>query len=355
MFKETPKRIAILLPSLKFGGAERVALNLGRTLSDISIKVDFLLMSAEGDFLGEASLYGRVVDLNCKRTRQLPLALVKYFFSHRPDAIISSFWKLNLSACFARIFFPPVKLLLWEHSPPSKVSFIPNWLYFLSSSFFYRFSNRIIAVSTGVLEDVEKLSIGLNSRLKVIPNPIYPPVSSRAVARVSGPRNRIVWVGRLDEPKNPILALEAFARLKVPDAILVFIGDGVLLPDLEKRRTKLCLEDKVSFLGFCSDPYPEIARSDLLLISSDREGLPSVAIEALHCGLRIVATDCGSGIREILSNGILGSITPIGDINALAAAISLELNTKFNPSQQIAGGERYLPHVVRSQFLAALR
>ena len=355
MPKEYPKRIAILLPSLKFGGAERVALNLGRTLSEISINVDFLLMSAEGDFLSEASLYGRVVDLNCKCTRQLPFVLIKYFFSYRPYAIISSFWKLNLSACIARTFFPPVKLLLWEHSPPSKVTFIPNWLYFLSSSIFYRFSNRIIAVSTGVLEDVVKLSIGLKSRLKVIPNPIYPPDTPKDVARNSGQRNRVVWVGRLDEPKNPILALEAFARLNVPDANLVFIGDGALLSDLQERCAKLCLEDKVSFMGFCSNPYPEIARSDLLLISSDREGLPSVAIEALHCGLRIVATDCGSGIREILRNGLLGSITPIGDINALAAAISLELDTKCNPNQQIAGGERYLPHIVRSQFLAALR
>lgn len=355
MIKGVPNRVALLLPNLRFGGAERVAVNLARSFKETSVQVDFLLMRCEGEFLEEAARYGEVIDLRCDRTYKLPIRLLVYLYRQRPDVLLSSFWKPNLCACLARALCPMVTLLLWEHSPPSKVDHISNWLYSLSSTLFYRFARRVVTVSNGVRADVAALTLGLGSRLCVIPNPIFPPVGIFLAKRKPRDCRKIVWVGRLDTPKNPGLALEAFARLTVTESILVFVGDGVLREQLEIRCKELELGNRVCFTGFYPEPYRLMADADLLLISSDREGLPSVAIEALHCGLRVVATDCGKGIRDILINGRLGSITPVGDIEAMTRAIDKELAMKPDGEMQVAGGRRYLPCVVLEQFLQAMR
>ena len=88
------------------------------------------------------------------------------------------------------------------------------------------------------------------------------------------------------------LLLEAFQlvsqRLPVE---LEIVGDGSLRGELQEFARRLGVDPFVNFLGFRQDPYKFIARSDLLVRSSNSEGLPSVLVEALHCGLPIVSRD----------------------------------------------------------------
>jgi len=352
-----PDKIAILLPSLKFGGAERVALNLAGAFKELGIQVDFLLMSYEGEFLAEAMNNFAVVDLQCQKTYQLPGRLLGYIAKNRPDVLISNFWKLHLCSSLVRVLFPFFKLLLWEHSPPSKSVNSPILLYALSSSILYQFATRVIVVSSGVYDDISHWTVGLHSLLTVIYNPIVPPdpYLVERVALCSPKHLTVVSVGRLDHPKNPGLLIEAFSLLPTDcQAVLIIVGDGVLRGALERRCQELGISDRVTFLGYSSNPYQVIAASDLLVVSSDREGLPSVIIEALYCGLPIVSTDCGGGVHDILLDGQYGTIVPVKDEKALAKAIENELKNRRLPQIQKVAAERFLPSVIVKQFLAVM-
>ena len=356
MVDAVSKKIGLLIPSLKFGGAERVALNLAKALKDTGAQVDILLMSNEGEFLVDAQKHFSVIDLKCNKTYKLPGKLLAYFFEHKPDVLLSSFWKLNLCACLAKIIYPWVTLLLWEHSPPSKSKNSPKWLYALTASVFYRLASKVVAVSTGVYNDIDTWTVGLRDKLVIIFNPIMPPEPYSLANLDHSDKKQVLWLGRLDEPKNPGLLLEAFALLsETSNAKLVFVGDGSLKPALEKRCSQLELNNSVSFLGYHSNPYAVIAKSDLLVVSSDREGLPSVIVEAMYCGLRVVSTDCTAGINDILLGNQFGTIVPCRDISAMARAIETELKTQHRPQDQIDGAQRFLPKVVAQQFILAMR
>lgn len=354
MAEPLPKRIALLLPSLKFGGAERAAINLARGFTDIGIQVDVLLMSKEGEFLPEAERNCRVVDLKCDRTYKLPGKLFKYLITQRPEVLVSSFWKLNLCSCLAKALVPSTRLLLWEHSNPSASRNSPVWLYSPSASLLYGLATKVVAVSTGVYADIAESTFGLRRKLVVILNPIAPPEPHILQRRRTADSKCIIWVGRLDHPKNPGLLLDAFDLLpRSCNAGLVFVGDGPLRHELEQRCKFLGLEDRVSFLGFRPNPYEEMVAADLLVLSSDREGLGNVIVEALFCGLRIVSTDCGGGVHDILLDNLYGTIVPCRDKFSMAASIAHELQANHDPQIQAQGAQRFLPAVIVQQFLDA--
>jgi glycosyltransferase involved in cell wall biosynthesis len=354
-FPNIVTKFAFVLSSLKFGGGERVALNLARAFKAKGLEVEFLLMSYEGEFLAEAEQHFNVVDLQCDRTWELPAKLAKYLCRQKPDVLISSFWKLNLCACLARLIFPKIRLLLWEHSPPSKSANSPTWLYAITASFVYRLATKVVAVSTGVRDDIASITLGLGSRLVIIFNPISPPAVSELQAHTSEKENLLVWVGRLDTPKNPLLMVEAFGLLpQDQNYSLEIIGDGPMRTELEHRVKQLGLQKRISLRGFQENPYKWMMKSKLLVLSSVREGLPTVLVEALYCGLRVVSTDCGRGVHDILLDNCYGTIVPAGDPMALAKAISHEMSSPSSTVNQTEGAQRFMPDTIANQFLATL-
>lgn len=352
----TSGRIALLLPGLRFGGAERVALTLAGALAAEGYGIDILLMSREGEFLDEAESAFNVVDLKCGRTWRLPWKLAGYLRTHRPTALISSFWKLNLCACIARMTAPRTRLLLWEHSQPSLSTNSPTWLYAISASIIYQMATRIVAVSSGVRDDIASITLGLGRKLQVVMNPIRPPADLPDEASRPRDGSRLLWVGRMDGPKNPQLALDAFALLAARrDATLTFVGDGDLMPGLRECRLRLGLDDRVSFTGFHPRPYELMPQADVLVLSSEREGLGNVVVEAMFCGLGIAATDCGQGVRDLLMDGRYGTIASGRDPTSLANAMERELLARRDPAIQMGGARRFLPGRAAGEFLDIIR
>lgn len=345
-------RLAILLPCLIFGGAERVTLTLARALTAMGCRVTILLMSYQGELLEEARREFPVVDLHCERTKQLPGRLLAYLAANPTDVLLSSFLKLNLCACLVRMRHPRLRVLVWEHGHPSASPNVANIVYSASASLMYRLATKVICVSTGVARDVLAMTRGLGSRVQVISNPIPPPRGERA-SRTGGAK-RIAWVGRLHEGKNPLLMVEAFHHIVARvDAELLFIGDGVMRAELEARCAQLGLSERVIFAGYQDDPSSLLAGCDVLALTSDHEGFGNVLVEAMYLGLGVVSTDSGGGVDDIIGDARYGSIVPRGDVRAIAQSIMAELANPRDPDQQQRGARRFLPETIAVQFLAA--
>jgi glycosyltransferase involved in cell wall biosynthesis len=116
-----------------------------------------------------------------------------------------------------------------------------------------------------------------------------------------------------------------FKLRRTVDARLLILGEGERRDKLAAQIRALGLGDAVFMPGFVKDTAPYFERADLMVLSSISEALPTVLIEALAAGTPIVSTDCPSGPREILAGGRYGRLVPVGDAEALAAALAASL------------------------------
>lgn len=182
----------------------------------------------------------------------------------------------------------------------------------------------LIAVSEGVGEDL-RTGIGIaGSRIEVIPNPFdFAAMKKMAQASTPPPRRPyVIHVGRYSGQKRHDLLLDAFARIGGAHRLVLLADDA---PQLRAMIGARGLAGRVEVAGFQHNPFPWIAGADLLVLCSDHEGLPNVIIEALALGVPVVSTDCPSGPREILGKDLPGSLVPMGDAGALAAAMARAL------------------------------
>lgn len=359
--------IAILLPDLRGGGAERVSLDLAYEFRRRGYDVEFVLMRAKGDFLPEARAAFSVVDLQCSRGRGLPLAVARYLRRHRPAGLIVAMWPLTVLAGVGRLLAGSgCRLLVSEHGMLSLQ--YRNWGRFhslmlrLSVMLGYRLADARVAVSGGLARDMANLAALRLCRIKVIHNPIpvrvdpTPMRVSEVEALWGGTKGaRILNVGSFKKVKNHPLLLKAFARL--PETLngrLLLLGMGEGEAELRMLAIELGVSERVTFAGFHTDPTPFYRTADLFVLSSDNEGLPTVLLEALSAGIPVVSTDCPSGPREILEDGRYGKLVPVGDAHALAHAIVATLAEPVDREALQARARRFAPEPIADAYLRLL-
>jgi glycosyltransferase involved in cell wall biosynthesis len=226
----------------------------------------------------------------------------------------------------------------------------------------YPRASQIIAVSDGVADDLSRFSGVERNRIDVVQNPVVTPeLAALADEPVDHPWFSpgeppvILGVGRLSDQKDFATLLRAFAlvRAKRP-ARLVILGEGGYRAELEQLVTQLGIGADVDLPGFAGNPFSYMSKASLFVLSSKFEGLPGALIEAMACGTPVVATDCPSGPREILEDGSLGGLVPVGDPESLAAAIGHALDQPTPPGRLRAKAAEYTVDRAVSRYLALL-
>jgi glycosyltransferase involved in cell wall biosynthesis len=188
-----------------------------------------------------------------------------------------------------------------------------------------RRSDRIVAVSNEVRDDLLALHIAPPAKIAVVPYGFDLDARTRADA-ATGARTRaeagldpnafvIGWAGRVTAIKQPLDLVRTVA--KVDGGVLVLAGDGELRPAVVELARELAVADRVKVLGYVDDIAAWYAAFDTFLLTSLNEGTPVVAIEAQAAGVPVVATDAG-GTRTVVEDGVTGFVVPIGAVDALA-------------------------------------
>jgi glycosyltransferase involved in cell wall biosynthesis len=190
---------------------------------------------------------------------------------------------------------------------------------------YYKYSDEIVSVSDGVAKDLyDNFGIKCTRRIYngIISEDLFRQAEEPIHEKFFPQDSKIILsVGRLAEPKNQKLLIEAFSRIPHKGYKLVILGEGGERDALTAQVKRLGLTGKVIMPGFVSNPYKFMARSSLFVLSSDWEGLGNVLIEALALGLPVVSTDCPNGPREILKDCKFGHLVPTKDPEALASAM----------------------------------
>jgi glycosyltransferase involved in cell wall biosynthesis len=204
---------------------------------------------------------------------------------------------------------------------------------------FYPWAAEIVAVSEGAATDLARTTGLPRERVRVVYNPVITSALLSRAARASehpwlapGQPPVVLGVGRLTSQKNFALLLHAFATVRrARETRLLILGEGEQRSELEALAVRLGIADDVALPGFRDDAAACMAGAAVFVLSSAWEGLPTVLIEALAVGTRVVSTDCPSGPREILQDGRLGALVPVGDADALARALLRTLEQPRTP------------------------
>jgi glycosyltransferase involved in cell wall biosynthesis len=336
--------IAFFLPSMRGGGAERVVVNLAQGMSGRGLPVDVALAAAEGAFLDQLPPAVRVVDLRAPRVLRSLGPLTGYLRRERPRVLVSSMSHANLVALWAsRLSARATPVVVTVHNTMSQSRADQGrvaallWPHLLRT--FYPWAASVVAVSRGAADDLATSSGLPRGRVEVVYNPVITP-AMMAVARqrpdhpwlAPGQPPVILGVGRLTRQKDFPTLLRAFAAVRRQRAArLIILGEGDERPGLESLAAQLGVTPDVALPGFRDNAMAFMAASAVFVLSSAWEGLPTVLIEALAAGCRVVSTDCPSGPREILQDGRLGALVPVGDWAAMGDAIVSALDRPGDP------------------------
>ena len=366
-----PLHVALAIPHLGGGGAERSTLAIARGLLARGHSVDLLLMHDRVDYVDEIpnqarrfllknNSHPRFQDLIrlCRHfgLRILPhlrprhitqaRAIAEYIDEHRPDCLVPSLASPKIASLLA------IPLAGFR---PAIVPIIRNNIlnrrerYRILYRSLFGHADRIVAISHGVAESLTPALCIPQDRITQIYNPV---VTARLHTLAleqpphpwfddAGPPI-ILAAGRLVPAKDYPTLLRAFKIVSRHRSVrLLVLGEGIQRHELEQLIANMGMQSSVALPGWTANPYAYMSRAAAFVLSSKYEGLGNVLIEALACGCPCVATDCPYGPREILDHGRYGRLVPVGDYTTLASAIESLLDAPINPVTLRARASRY--------------
>ena len=299
-----------------------------------------VLVRAEGEYLSQVPENVRLVDLNSRRTAASLPRLVSYLRRERPAVLLSTLAHANVVALVAKLLLKGrlrvvirVEITLGEML--KDCGFKERQMLRLLKCLL-PLADKVATVSQGVADDLCFDVPSASHKVMTIYSPVvWPDHFTKAANPVEHPWFNaegvpvILAAGRLVPQKDHANLLRAFAEvIRSRLARLVILGVGPERENLLELADCLKVSHHVDLPGFEINPFAYMSKSRVFVLSSKYEGFPNVLVQSMACGTPVVSTDCRSGPREILEDGKWGHLVPVGDWQAMAAAI---LDTLDNP------------------------
>jgi glycosyltransferase involved in cell wall biosynthesis len=324
-------RLALVLPSLSHGGAQRVAVAMANHWASAGNQVSLITLSGCDEdcvrvspavrrvalgLAGESTHLASALRSNLRRVARLRRAIA----TAKAGLVISFLEKTNVLVLLATRGMN-VSVVVAERTDPRRHQVGRSWEWLRRVT--YPWCTAAVVQTGAVRNAVATLTRG--RPVFVIPNPVAAPAERlvhRGSQRATG-RKRVVGVGRLAREKGFDQLVEAFGRIapEFGDWELWILGDGPERAALEAQATRVA-PGRIHFHGWVNDPYRELSCCDLFVLPSRYEGFPNALLEAMACGLPVVSFACDSGPAEIVRQEVDGLLVPPGDVPVLAAAMA---------------------------------
>lgn len=331
------KLVGLVVTNLAGSGAEKVVLNLfdmfekkglqvyifiledvinydltpsqkNRVISLTKNRKYHKLFSSVGDKLLGYKLWNFIKDIENKENKKFDLLISNLPSSDRVCSFLDN--KRNIYYCIHTSYLQ--EILEFKKNKKEKRALKKEKLY----KSLYK-DKKLISVSNGIIEDTNKLGVEYKS-ISTIYNPFnFDDLRSQGSERplLKLDYDYIICASAFRSVKRHDILLEAYKKsgLDIKLVLMCKPFDG-----LNKLIEKLDLKDKVTILGFQKNPYPYIKNAKFLVLSSEREGLPTVLVESLILGTPIVSTNCISGPSEILTDNLSKYLSKVNDSSDLA-------------------------------------
>jgi len=259
--------------------------------------------------------------------------LIKLLGKLKPDIVHTHSSKSGLLGRMAAAYW---NIPIIIHSPHGHI-FYGYFNRFISRIFITierwlaKFTTQIITLTLKGKQDHLKYKVGRASQFSIVPCGInfltfgdYKKSQNFRQNSLCMNGERLVgWVGRLVPIKGCDVFLKSckeLINLNQHRIKVIVVGDGEIRGELENLAQQLGINDHISFLGNRTDVAAIMKSLDIFVLSSYNEGFGRVLVEAMHCGVPIVATNVG-GVPELIKNGFNGYLIPGGESQAMTQAI----------------------------------
>ncbi len=330
-------KICFVLPSLAGGGAERAAVQILNALDATAWQRSMYLFCKEGPYLGELSpsveLYAGTAASRIGRW----WSLRRFVRETRPDVVVAflSYFTVLTAVKSARV---RARVVFNQQTPMT--AFLTDrdfaWRRRWSRPLFaavtraaYAAADLIVTTSQGVADDLVVAFGVARSRVRVVHNPVDLDAVAIAAQESIDPVHAGAWqhpvivaAGRLAAAKNYPLLIEALALVRRRMPVRLFIlGQGDEDRAIRALVAARGLEASVVLCGFQQNPWKYIARANVLALTSHYEGFGNVLVEAMACGVPVVATR-SPGTSDIVRDGVDGLLVDRHEPDAVAAALT---------------------------------
>jgi glycosyltransferase involved in cell wall biosynthesis len=317
------RTIGVLVHDFQLGGAERVAIRLANAWSELGCRVVVFAGGGGGlqRKLLRESVQVVIADPPLERgLRSTPVRLGQWVASHQQD--IDAFY-LPGNSYFTAVgplarsgvpIYVTITNTLWR----TDRSLLRNVVFAALSRWRLRKAAGVISMSAALLRQEQRV-LGRGVRMTALANALFEIMPE--IAKVERRAWLLCAVARLVPQKNIALLLRSFALLKDLPVSLVVVGDGVLMAELQQLAATLGIADRVRFLGAVSGALEQLAQAEVAVLSSDYEGFPAVAVEALAMGAFLVSGNCSVGMQDIITSEELGCIVPAQHAEDYAASL----------------------------------
>lgn len=350
-----------------FFGAEGVILNLAKQLTFQGFPNYILNIknsrNPHEELVSEAHKFGiPAYSVVCNGRFDLKTfkEIRKFIIDHKINVLHCHDYKANFYGFLSSLFLG-VKLVATNHLW-TKETLILRCYEFLDA-LLLNFFDRVVAVSDQVCKDIKK-TVFRKDAIATIYNGIdlntYVSNANSSVNLIKDEfgikrQDKVVGaVGRLTNQKGFVYFLEAAKKVLdfMPSVTFLIIGEGPLKNSLEEKAINLGIRDKVIIAGARSDMVSIYNSLDLFVLSSLREGLPLVLLEALAMKKPVVATNVG-GVSKIIQNEETGILVESSDSSALAYSITKLLQDKKMSNRLALTGRRFVEENFSESAMAA--